>query len=695
MIRLFILCLLLAATSVVGAQAQPPVVSDTVSHLSKQKELAEVTVSSSARRQKEHVTNSQMGRVDLPVAMLLKTPAIAGEADVIKALQLTPGIKRGREGGIGMHVRGGGNDENLILLDGAPVYNAGHLLGFFSVFNGSSLKDVQLYKSSFPAQFGGRLSSVLDVRTKEGSLTDYNASANIGLISSSFSASGPIVKDKLAATISARRTYIDKVYTFIPYYFYDLNAKLTYVADKNNRIYLSTYTGKDQLSGYTSGKDSATSYSLRSAMNLGNTTATLRWNNLSKAGRLNSDISLLYTRFGYNVAGSLGPNELSVRSAISDIGLKGDFRWKAQGSHKLSAGFSYINHHFNPNIVQSTGAALEQYKNSDGKNIVNNESAIYLNDEYAINANWLVNAGFRLSQDFADNRTYVNPEPRFGLRYLLNDHSSVKASYARMLQYMHLVSSSSLTLPTDLWYPVTSGILPGISDQLSVGYYHTLSDYGVTLSVEAYYKWLQQLIEYREGAQLVLNDDFEKDLVQGKGRSYGLEVFAGKTTGKFTGWLGYSLSYAQRQFDSLNKGKEYFARYDRRHDFSLVGMYDLGRRWALSTTAIYATGTPFTGQTGQYVVPKPDYTGFETMPIYTERNELMLSPSFRIDIDLQYKFSLGKRIKAEAHLSMYNVLNRTQPDRVQRSWDAGKQSYVYQQRGLFGNITTASINIHL
>lgn len=689
--KLIFLFLLLATGLFVNAQ----VTTDSVTR-NTSKSLGEVTVTASNHRMKAAVQSTQMGRIDLPVAMLLKTPSIGGEPDVIKALQLTPGVKRGTEGGIGMYVRGGGNDENLILLDGAPVYNAGHLLGFFSVFNASSLKDVQLYKSSFPAQYGGRLSSVLDVRTKEGSLTDYKASASIGLISSSFSVGGPIVKGRLSAMISARRTYIDKVFTYIPYHFYDVNAKLTYVADGNNRISLSTYNGNDVLYAKTARQDSAAAaLDLKTGMKLGNTTGTLRWNHTEQGGKISSDISLLYTRFRYNVNGALGANALSVSSAITDLGMKADFRQQASGGHQLSGGFSYVNHYFNPNIVQSAGAALEQFKNSDGKQLANTETAIYGADEYTINSKWLVSAGLRISQDFAGEKEYLIPEPRLAVRYLLSEHRSLKVSYARMAQYMHLVSSSSLALPTDLWYPVTANIAPGTSDQVSAGYYHNFPSCGISLSVEGYYKWLNHLIEYREGAQLVLNDDYEKELVRGKGRSYGVEFFASKTSGRFTGWIGYSLSYALRKFDSLNGGREYAARYDRRHDFSLVGMYDLSKRWSVSSTVVYATGSPFTGQTSQYVVPRPDYTGFETLPAYTDRNALRLSASFRIDLDVQYKFSIGKHLKGDAHLSMYNALNRTQPGRVQRTWDEAKQAYVYQQKGLFGNVTTASINFNL
>lgn len=691
--RALLLFTLLRVTHVLNAQTSD---TATVSKQSAQQLLKEVTVSASSSRMRANVESAQMGKVDLPVSLLLKTPAIGGEADIIKALQLTPGVKRGTEGAIGMYVRGGGNDENLILLDGAPLYNAGHLLGFFSVFNAAALKDVQLYKSSFPAQYGGRLSSVLDVRTKEGDMENFRASGSIGLISSSVSISTPIIKNRLSASVSGRRTYIDKVYRFIPYHFYDLNAKLTYIVDDHNRIYLSGYYGDDVLGMNKTQTDSTgASFNLNSGMNLGNATSSLRWSNSNKSGTLSSDISVLFTRFRYQIDGSLGSNALSVRSAISDAGLKGDFRWRVAASHKMTMGFSYTQHQFNPNIVQSQGDVTEVIKASKGPQILNSEAGVYVNDEWTMSDKWLLNGGIRMSLDLARGKTYINPEPRFAARYLLNQRSSVKFSYARMVQYMHLVSSSSLTLPTDLWYPVTANIKPGLSDQISGGYYRSFNKAGISLSVEAYHKWLQNLIEYREGAQLLLNNDFEKEMVHGKGRSYGIEVFASKTAGKFTGWFGYSLSYSRRQFDSLNKGKEYFAKYDRRHDFSIVGVYDLTKHWAVSSTVVYSSGSPFTGQIGQYAVPKPDYTGIEMIPVYSDRNALRMSSAFRIDLDVAYKFTIGKNTKCEAHLSMYNALNRAQPGRVDRVWNEEKGMYGYEQKGLFGNVTTCSFNFNL
>ncbi|WP_276131952.1 TonB-dependent receptor plug domain-containing protein [Polluticoccus soli] len=654
--------------------------------------MHEVQITASGARLAKHVESTQMGKTEIPVSMLLKTPAIAGEPDIIKALQLTPGVKRGTEGNIGMFVRGGGNDENLILLDGAPVYNAGHLLGFFSIFNSSTLKDAQLYKSCFPAQYGGRLSSVLDVRTKEGSLADYKAAVSIGAIASSATVQGPILKDKLSFIVSGRRTYIDKVFSYIPYHFYDGNAKLTYVLDEKNRFYLSGYKGEDQLKTKPTSTDGY-DQPLKSNMHLGNESAVLRWNNIGD--KHTSDISVSYSKFNYNISGSMDSNSLAIRSAIRDYGIKGDIKSINTGDHKLGAGFSLTNHFFNPNIVSSNGPLVERFGNRGGKKIYTTEAAAYISDDYRINDALQLNAGLRISGTAAEEKAYANLEPRVGLRYLLDDRNSVKASYARMAQYMHLVSSSSLALPTDLWYPVTKNVAPGISDQVSLGYYHNVPSLGLILSAEVYYKWLQNLVEYREGALLILNDNYENELVRGKGRSYGLELFAGKTTGRFTGWVGYSLSFAHRRFDSLNNGKEYYARHDRRHDVSLVTMYDITSRWAASSSVVYATGSPFTGQSSQYIVPKPDLAGFEILPAYTGRNELRMSAAFRIDLDLAYKFSLGKRIKGDAHISVYNLLNRTQPHNVTRVYDEATSTFKYRQNGLFGTITTGTINFNL
>lgn len=657
--------------------------------------LGEVTITASAGRAQRMVEETQMGKVDLPMSMMKRVPAIAGEPDIIKALQLTPGVKRGTEGAIGMYVRGGGNDENLILLDGAPVYNAGHLLGFFSIFNTATLKDAQLYKSAFPAQYGGRLSSVLDVKTKEGSMTEFKGTAGIGLIASAFSVQGPILKDKLSFIVSGRRTYIDKVYTYIPYHFYDVNSKLTYAANSRNRFYLSMYKGDDVLkSPENNEEESDTSLQFKSGMRLNNQAATLRWNHLSGDNKYSSDLTFVYSNFNYNIHGRLGGNAVDIRSAIRDLGVKGEVRLHGNGKHKLSGGFSFFNHFFNPNIISSEGAILSELNKRKGKEIYNNEAGIYIADEYRIDDRWLANMGMHMSADFVPGKVYLNAEPRLALRYCINENSSLKMSYSKMVQYMHLVSSSSLALPTDLWYPVTSNIKPGSSHQVSAGYYYAIPSLDISLSGEVYYKWMNGLVEYKEGAVLILNNNYEKELVHGKGRSYGIELFASKTYGRFTGWIGYSLSYAHRTFDSLNNGQEYYAKYDRRHDLSVVSMYDFSKKWSMSSAIVYATGNPFTGQVNQYVLPKPDFSGFDIMPAYSGRNELRLSAAFRIDLDVQYKFRLGKRITCDAHASIYNLLNRAQPYTVRRVWDTKANSFKYQQDGLFGIIPTATLNLN-
>lgn len=659
-------------------------------------QLAGVTIKSSSAKQKQFITSAQMGKVDIPTAMLLKVPAIAGEADVVKALQLTPGVKRGTEGAIGMYVRGGGNDENLLLLDGAPIYNAGHLLGFFSVFNNATIRDVQLYKSSFPAQYGGRLSSVLDVRTKEASLSDYKAQVTLGTISSAACVQAPLVKDRLSLMLAGRRTYIDQVMKSIPYHFYDLNGKLYFMLDAQNRFYVSSYAGNDILSSKNlDSKNTDQQESIQTGMNLGNKILSLRWNHLTKDSKSSSDVLLFSSGFKYHIDGKSETNQLSLRSAIKDIGFKADLRSSSAERHKLTSGIGFTHHYFNPNVIASNGPQMEVFGNSNGKEIQTNEAAAYVNDEFSINELWLLSAGLRVSGIMVADKTYLNAEPRIGFRYLFTERSSFKLSYARMTQYLHLVSNSSIVLPTDMWYPVTANVKPGISDQISAGYYYSMPKPGVCISTEIYYKGMHNLLEYREGAMVMMNNDYEQDLVSGKGRSYGGELFISKTAGKFTGWVGYTLSFAHRKFDSLNGGKEYYARYDRRHDFSLVGMYDINSRWSISSTIVYATGSPFTGQTSQYVIPSPGLTGFETLFAYTGRNAMRMSASFRTDGDLQYKFNIGKHVKADAHLSVYNVFNRTQPSQVTRVWDDKKGVYKYQQSGLFGTITALSLNLNL
>lgn len=658
--------------------------------------LQNVIVTSKKNRLSNLLKSTQMGVVDLPVALLMKVPSILGEPDIIKALQLTPGVKHGGEGTIGMYVRGGGVDENLIILDEATVYNAGHLLGFFSVFNTSALKDVTLYKSSFPAQYGGRLSSIMDVRMKDGNLQNFQADASLGLISSSITFQGPIVKNRTSYIVSSRRTYLDVITgNAVPYHFYDINAKINHIIDGKNRIYLSFYKGDDILAIKKTSTDvGAVSFDLLSGISLGNTIGSLRWNHIFTDPRLFSNISLVYTRFRYNIQGQYTNNSLLIASAISDVGIRSDLSFKPNTSHDIHFGGQAINHFFNPNIVNTSGIISDALKNRPGQKIYNTELGLYANDEYQISDKTSINGGLRVTGDAIPNKFYFNIEPRLATRYLINKTSSLKFSYARMVQYMHLVSSSAIALPTDLWYPVTKKIAPGKSDQVSFGYFKNFPKKNIAFSAETYYKWMGHLIEYKEGAALILNDNYENELVTGKGHSFGIELFVSKTVGRFQGWIGYTLSYAYRKFDSLNNGQRYFSRFDRRHDFSLVGTYALSKKWSVATNIVYSSGSPFTAQTNQYIAPNPTFTNIDILSEYSSRNAYRLSGAARLDLDFTCKLSEKKRLKSELHLGCYNFFNAVQPSRVEQGYNAQTGMLNYTQNGLFGFVPSIAINFH-
>jgi hypothetical protein len=648
---------------------------------------------------KEHTQSTQMGKLEIPISTMKKVPTIAGEGDVLKVLQLTPGIKRGGEGTIGMYVRGGGNDENLILLDEATVYNAGHLLGFFSVFNTNAIKDIGMYKSGFPSNYGGRLSSVMDIKMKEGNKNKFQTEGSLGLISSNLTIQGPIKKDKVSFMLSGRRTYIDQVFKLvkiqIPYYFYDLNAKVNWSINKRNKLFFSTYLGNDVLklsaddvtSTNTNGSDStSTSTEAKSSSKLGNFTTTLRWNHIFKNQKLFLNTTLLQTKFQYSVGGNIGGTGLGVESRIQDYGVKLNFSYNANPKNEIKFGTEIINHTFAPNVVSTSETSID--KNA----ITNNstETSIYVLNDRVVTNNLKLNIGGRLSSEYTQSTFYKSFEPRVALRYKLNETNSIKASYSKMTQYMHLVSSSSIALPTDLWYPVTKKVKPEFSDQYSWGYYSGISKHNILLSAEVYYKKMKNLIEYKEGAVLILNNNFESELVNGRGEAYGLELFANKSEGRFAGWVGYTLSWATRQFDSINRGKEYYARYDRRHDFSIVAMYEISKSISISGVWVFSSGNPFTARIGQYIMPNPSNTSVIAIPIYSGKNEYRLSNAHRLDFDLCVKAKQRKNWQGEWHFSAYNLYNRTQPSRLRLKLIDG--TYKYQQTGLFGVIPSISYN---
>lgn len=665
------------------------------------KKLQEVVITANTVNVEEEVESTQMSAVKLNPAEVSKIPSLGGEVDLIKVAQLMPGVAKGGEGGSGMFVRGGTADQNLVILDDATVYNLGHLFGFFSVFNNEAIRDVTIYTGGFPAQFGGRLSSVMDVRMNEGATENFSASGGVGILSSRLTLNIPIVKHKGGLTISGRRTYIDQVFKLagneLPYYFYDFNVKGNYKIGEHDRLYLSGYLGNDVLS-IEGEEDEAVSVEVNEddseainfGFNLGNFTSTLRWNHIYKEGKLFHNITAFQTRFKYDIGGAFAGNNILIKSQIQDYGLRADWELQAQESQLIKFGASVTNHGFRPNIVNSSGDISDFLKNQQGDLILTQEYGLYSSFDYDITKKFALNTGFRVSGSTTDGRLYAGFEPRVSAKYTLTKNHSLKASYSRMKQYMHRVSSSSVALPTDLWYPVTSNILPQESHQVAIGYFGGLEKLKANYSIEGYYKHMNNLIEYKEGAQLLLNDNFEDELISGQGEAYGMEMMFRRKFGRLTGWVAYTLSWSKRNFPGLNNSQTYFAKFDRRHYLSTVMMFDMSERVTFSAVWEYTTGARFTGQNGQYFMPNSSFTGVETIPIYTDRNDVQMAASHRLDLNVIVKSFSNKRFKGEWHFGVYNFYNRATPYRVNVEFTP--YGYRYVQPGLFGLIPSVAFN---
>lgn len=661
-------------------------------------ETVEVVASKISAAQ-EQVQSTTMSSVNVPIEQIKTIPTLGGELDVIKVVQLLPGVTKGGEGSTGMFVRGGDADQNLVLLDEATVYNISHLFGFFSVFNADAIKDLTLVKGAFPAYYGGRLSSVLDIRMKEGNKKEFHGAGGIGLLSSRISLEGPILKDKASFLLSARRTYIDRVFKAVklplPYYFYDLNAKLNYTISDKDRLFFSAYFGDDVLSfdagdlGEESEEDE--NLGLDFGFNIGNFTQTLRWNHIYNP-KLFSNLSLIHTAFNYDIGGKVFDNSILIKSEIRDIGLKMDFTQFESDKKKYRFGGQIINHRFRPNILSTEGLLSDFIKDQRGEVRNALELGIYGNAEYKFGDQIKVNGGLRISSGIVKNKTYAGVEPRLAGTYLLNDKQSFKASYSRMYQYMHLVSSATVALPTDLWYPVSENVAPQSSDQVAIGYEHYFKNPDLSVSAEGYYKWMRNLIEYREGSNLILNNNFEELMIPGTGQSYGLELLVKRSSGKMNGWLGYSLSWSKRFYDELNGGKPFWAKYDRRHTLSLAYNYNLTKRFTFSAVWEYLSGARFTPLKAQYITPNATLTNVEFIPVYTERNAIRMSPSHRLDLNFVIKNKRSRWVKSEFHLGCYNAYHRATPYRVNVRLNEETGALEYVQPGLFGFIPSVAWN---
>lgn len=637
--------------------------------LEEDNQLNEVVISGVKRN--ENVSSPQMGLQKINVKEINSVPVLLGERDVLKTLQLLPGIKSAGEGNSGFYVRGGSTDQNLILLDEAPVYNASHLLGFFSTFNSDAIKDVSVYKGGMPAQYGGRLASVLDIKMNDGNRKEYTAEGGIGLISSRLKVEGPIVKDKGSFMISARRTYMDAFLKLSSdsainnntLYFYDLNAKANYQLDDKNTLYLSGYFGRDKLG-----------LSDTFGFNWGNATVTLRWNHLY-SNRLFSNTSLIYSNYNYIIQNFMEENNFEVNSSIKDFNLKQDFEYSLSNSHNLKFGVNAIHHTIAPGKLTATESSSVNQTNFEDRNGL--ELAAYLSDEWTVNDRMNLVYGLRLSSFSlmgpgniksydADGNTigsvpyksgefvksYFNLEPRVSASYQLNNASSLKAAYTRNVQNVHLMSNSTSTSPTDLYIMNSNNVKPEIADQIAAGYFRNFNDDNYEFSAEIYYKWMQNQIEYRSGTDLRGNGNVEADLLYGDGRAYGLELFFKKRFGRFNGWIGYTWSRTERQFDAINNRKWFYAKQDRTHDLSLVGIYKAGPRWTFSSVFVYNTGNAVTYPRGKYQIN--DRTVF----YYTEKNGHRTPAYHRLDVSATLEGKPGKKVQSSWSFGIYNLYNR-------------------------------------
>ncbi|MFV1882960.1 MAG: TonB-dependent receptor [Balneola sp.] len=659
-------------------------------------QLGEVEVSATRIELQEQVNSTKMSAVSLTPQEITNIPTLAGEADLIKVAQLLPGVTSGNEGTTGMFVRGGTDDQNLVVLDDAVVYNLGHLFGFFSVFNSDAIKDVEVIKGGFSPDFGGRLSSVMDVRMNDGSQNRFNARGGIGLLTSRLTVDGPVIKDKISFMLAARRTYIDRVFGLVgaelPYYFYDYNAKLNYKISNNDRIYFSSYFGNDVLAFDETSDESEGNEDLNFGFKLGNFTSTLRWNHIYKNQKLFSNVTLHQTRFKYDIQGDFIDNSLLIRSQIQDVGVKADWQYFKSPENTFIFGAQTVTHFFRPNVISTSGDISDFVGNREGSLIQNTEWAIYGGNERDFSKALKLNIGLRYSMTIAEGKIYSGPEPRISLRYKFDDNNSVKASYSLMRQYMHRVSSSSIALPTDLWYPVTENVKPQRAHQYALGYTRIFSENQLSFSIETYFKSLKRLIEYREGASLILNDNFERELISGDGEAYGIEFLLRKKYGSFTGWMSYSLSKATRTFPELNNGNTYPAKFDRRHVATLVTMTELNERVSFSAVWTFQSGAWFTPQTGQFLMPNASLTQVELIPIYGARNSTQLTATHRLDINFILKPGGNRRFGGEWHIGAYNFYNRAAPFRVDIQNNGVTQEYV--QQGLFGFIPSIAYNFN-
>ena len=634
-------------------------------------------------RSDANVYDAQMGVVKMPVERIKTIPVLFGEVDVIKAIELTPGVLTVGEGSSTYYVRGGGPDQNLILLDEAPVYNANHLMGFFSTFNSDAIQNLELYKSGIPANYGGRISSVLDISMKEGNMRKYQLEGGLGLISSRIAVQGPIKKDTASFIISARRTYADIVMkpfmkTPLGYYFYDINAKANYIISPKDRIFISGYFGRDVFDAKVSDDNFSTN------IDWGNATLTARWNHLFSQ-KLFSNTTFIYSDYNFNFGAKQELYNVQLNTSIRDFQLKSDFAYFLKNGWNMKFGVEGIHHTFKPYTASFT-MENSPFNLGNPTKLYAWEAAGYFHTEGDINRWIRISAGVRLGYyqqigpftrylfdpitltntdsivygKFKKVVDYYQLEPRFLVRFKIDSTSSIKLSATRNTQFIHMVSPVNVTLPTDLWIPSTDSVKPQIGYQVSLGYFRNFFDNSIEFSIEGYYKWLFNQIDYKEESlyENYILTNLDNNFTYGKGRAYGIELFLQKKYGTFTGWIGYSYGKTEREFPKINDGKPFPAKYDRTHDISIVLTYRISNAFSLSGVWVFATGNTATVPVSRYFIEGNIVTE------YSDRNAFRLPSYHRADISLtwypQHK-KKSRKIEESWNLSIYNVYNRKNP----------------------------------
>ena len=665
--------------------------------LSTNNQLAEVVVLSGKREVGIHAT--AMGALEIPMTQIRNTPTILGEADILKTIQLMPGVQSGMEGFSGLYVRGGGPDQNLILLDGIPVYNADHLLGVFSVFTPEAVKNVTLFKGSFPARFGGRLSSIVDIRTNDGDMQKYHGTVSVGLLTSKLHFEGPILKDRTSFCFTARRTYLDLVAVpFLPddkkynYYFYDINAKVNHKFSDRSRLYLSFYKGKDhydykqdkKYDGYDGNGPRMYLYNSDIKFNWGNTIAAGRWNYVF-SNKLFSNTTVAYNHYQMHMADSYtkevtGTNDKpkaaidyeqsyiyksDYRSGIHDWSLQSDFDYTPVPSHHIKFGGAYLYHTFRPEVTTSRVRETESgkadqdtlYNDKGNSNLHGHECFLYAEDNFNIGNRLSINAGLHLSLFYTQGKAYFSPQPRLSARYRFGDDFAAKVSFTQMAQYVHLLSSSPVSLPTDLWVPVPSHIRPMRSDQYAAGGYYTGLK-GWEFSLEGYYKNMHNVLEYQDGASFFgSTGSWQEKVEMGQGRSFGLEVLAQKTLGKTTGWLSYTIAKSDRQFKdgTINNGERFPYKYDRRHNISFCLNHKFSEKIDVGTTWVFNTGG-----TATIAEQQTETINGTLVDFISHRNNFRLPSSHRLNLSINFHKKL-RRGTQTWNISIYNAYNAMTP----------------------------------